>query len=245
MKSPIVAVNTKHLFSLITGSWEQTSSFWDIFCFPQVPSLKWRKHWVLCELLCFGWVTQVWWKSPLMCAGNRDTSVICATEWQELMNRTYRHGENNINEQRRRRDGEIHTFQTLNKEIKQACNKLLARHARQRHAERIRSLIRCHAESGSPAEICMYANMTLMFKIWSVKKWNHTQSPRCEGVKLSVSRQKCKAAGTLCTSCWYQTNDVWISWQCQITVVEKCLHPFHRYFKEIQVIFALRKTAIC
>lgn len=187
---------------------------------------------------------QVWWKNLLMCAGNRDTSVICAPEWQELMNHTYRHRENDINEQRRRREGENHTFQILNKEIKQLCNKLLARHPRQQHAEKIRSLIRCHAESCLPAEICMYAKMPLMFKIWSVKNKAYTV------ISLRTCQTFC--VQTEVQSSWYfvhfllvQTNDACVSWRCQITVAEKCMHHSHYYFVEIKVIFVRRKTAIC
>lgn len=139
------------------------------FYFPSVSSLKLRKHWFHCEVFCFGWAMRLWWKNLLMCGRNWSTSVICATEWQELMNHAYKHRENTINEERRR-EGENHTLQILNEEIKQLCNKLLARHPRQRHAERIRSLIRCHAEICLPAEICMYLKMTLMFQTWSVKK---------------------------------------------------------------------------
>lgn len=58
-------------------------------------------------------------KNPLMCSGNLDTSVICATKWQELMNHASRQMENNINEwRRRRREGENRTLQILNKKKK-------------------------------------------------------------------------------------------------------------------------------
>lgn len=81
------------------------------------------------------------------------------------MNHVYGRRENNINEQRRRKGKKNHTLQILNEEIKQLCNKLLARHPRQQQAEKIRSLILCHAEICTPAEVCMYAKMTLMFQI--------------------------------------------------------------------------------
>lgn len=156
---------------------------------------------------------------------------------------------------RGRREGENHTLQILNEEIKQLCNKLLARHPRQRHAEKIRSLIRCHAEICLPAEICMYVKMTLMFQTWSVRKQrvcSHLTvrfdlKCRSVGVKLSVSSQKYKAAGILYTSDW--TQNVWsivlLSWfrqatrafldSVKMTVAEKCTHHSYYYFVEVKV----------